>query len=58
LDPKEAPKEKSKTKYIKADLKQTLLEVLKHPNHLIPQYPVLKIVSSESDFKESFLKEI
>jgi len=40
------------------DLKQTLLEVLTMPNHIIPQYPVLKVVSTDNEFREAFLKEI
>ena len=58
LDHKDYPKEKSKKKYVKLDLNQTLLSALQHPNHIVPQYPVLKVISSESDFKESFLNEI
>jgi hypothetical protein len=58
LDHKDKPKSKSTKKYIKLDLKQTLLEALVHPNHIIPHYPVLHVVSNESDFKDSFLNEI
>ena len=58
LDRKDYPKKKSTKKYIKLDLKQTLLEALVHPNHIIPHYPVLKIISSDSDFKDAFLNEI
>jgi len=36
LDPKDYAKEKSKKKYVKLNLKQTLLEVLQHPNHIVP----------------------
>lgn len=57
-DPKDRPKEKSKKKYIKCELNQTLLDILEHPNHIMPQYPILKIVSTDTDFKESFLSEI
>jgi hypothetical protein len=57
LDPKDQS-EKSKKKYIKLDLKMTLLEALQHPNHIVPQYPVLKIICSDNDFRDSFLAEI
>jgi hypothetical protein len=36
----------------------TLLEALVLPNHIIPHYPVLKVISSDSDFKDAFLNEI
>jgi len=58
LDPADAPKRKSTKKYVKLDLKQTLLSALQHENHMIPQFPLLKIISSDNDFKESFLNEI
>ena len=58
LDPKETPKNKSTKKYVKCKLNETLLEVISHPNYIVPQYPILKIISSDSDFKESFLNEI
>lgn len=58
IDPKDYPKKKSTKKYIKCDLKQTLLEVLAHDNHIIPQYPLFKIISSENDYKDAFLNEI
>ena len=58
LDPKEAPVSKSNKKYIRCDLSSTILDVLKHPNNIVPQYPVLKIISKENeDFKEIFLNE-
>lgn len=57
-DPKDAPKEKSKKKYVKCELNQTLIDVLGHPNHMMAQYPILKIVSTDTDFRESFLSEI
>ena len=50
---------KSTKKYIKCELNQTLLDILKHPNHIVPQYPVLKILSKENeDFREMFLSQI
>ena len=58
LDPKDYAKEKSKKKYVKLDLKMTLLEAIQHPNHIVPQYPVLKVISTDSDFRDSFLNEI
>lgn len=58
LDPKEAPKNKHNKKYIKCELNATILDLLKHPNHIVPQYPVLKIISKENeDFKEMFLNQ-
>ena len=58
LDPKDSFKQKSTKKYIKLDLKMTLLEALTQDNHIVPQYPVIKVISSDSDFKDAFLKEI
>jgi hypothetical protein len=58
LDSKDTAREKAKKKYTKVELKQTLLEVLVMPNHIIPQYPVLKIVSTDNEFRDAFLKEI
>ena len=53
LDPKDLALKKSTKKYIKVDIKQTLLEVLQHPNHIVPQYPVFKVICKENDdFKE------
>ena len=50
---------KSTKKYIKCDLKQTLLQVLQHENHIVPQYPVLKVISkANDDCKEAFLSLI
>lgn len=47
---------KSTKKYVKVELKQTLLQALAHPNHIVPQYPVFKIISRENeDFKDAFL---
>ena len=57
LDPKDI-KKKSTKKYIKIALNQTLLEALQHENHIVPQYPILKVVSTDSDFREAFLNEI
>jgi hypothetical protein len=58
LDPKEEPASKHNKKYVKCELNQTLLDVLKHANHIVPQYPVLKIISKANpDFKESFLNQ-
>jgi hypothetical protein len=28
------------------------------PNHIIPMYPVLKVICSDNDFRDSFLKQI
>ena len=58
FDMKDTPKQKSKVKHIKLDLKTTLIEALAMPNHIIPMYPVLKVICSDNDFKESFLKQI
>ena len=59
LDKKDAPKSKSTKKYIRCNLNDTLLQILKHPNYVVPQFPVFKIISRENDdFKESFLNEI
>lgn len=57
LDPKDI-KKKSTKKYVKLALNQTLLEALQHENHIVPQYPILKVVSTDSDFREAFLNEI
>ena len=54
----DTPKNKSTKKYVRIDLKSTLLEAMQHVNHIIPNYPVLKVISNESDFKEAFLNEI
>ena len=58
LDPKDTPKEKSKKKYIPLNLNMTLIEALTQANHIVPQYPVIKVISSDSDYKDSFLAEI
>jgi hypothetical protein len=59
LDSKETPKHKSTKKYIRVNLKDTLLSALTHENHIVPQYPVFKIISKENeDFKEMFLGQI
>ena len=59
LDKKEEPRTKSNKKYIRCDLNATLLSVLAHPNFIVPQFPVFKIISKENDdFKEAFLNEI
>lgn len=58
LDLKDTPRKKSTTKHIKLDLKMTLLEALALPNHIIPMYPVLKVICKDNDFKESFMKQI
>lgn len=58
LDPKDKSKDSCNQKYIKCDLNQTLLEVLKHKFHIVPQYPVLKVVAKHSAFREAFLNEI
>lgn len=57
LDPKDI-KKKSTKKYVKIALNQTLLEALQHENHIVPQYPILKVVSTDSDFRDAFLNEI
>ena len=59
LDKKEEPKNKSTKKYIKCGLNATLLSILQHENFIVPQYPVLKIISKENDdFRDAFLGEI
>lgn len=59
LDKKETPENKSNKKYIKCNLNDTLLEILQHPNYIVPQFPVFKIISRENDdFKDAFLAEI
>ena len=59
LDQRETPKDKSTKKYIRVNMKETLLSALQHDNHIVPQYPVFKIVSRESDdFRDAFLGEI
>lgn len=59
LDKKEEPKNKSNKKFIKVGINATLLDVLQHENFIVPQFPVLRIISKESeDFKEAFLNEI
>ena len=59
LDPKDKPEKKSTKKYIKVDLKSNLLSQLQHANYIVPQYPVFKVVSKDSeDFREAFLNEI
>ena len=49
-------KKKSTVKHIKLDLKMTLLEALALPNHILPMYPVLKVICKDNDFRESFMK--
>lgn len=58
LDPRETPRKKSTKKYIKCNLNDTLMDIVSQPNYIVPQYPILKVISNESDFKESFLNEI
>ena len=58
LDPKDKAKDKSTKKYVKCSIEQTLLEVLQHRHHIVPQYPVLKIVCKKTPFREAFLNEI
>ena len=58
LDPREAPKKKSTKKYIKCNLKDTIMDIVCQANYIVPLYPILKIVSTDSDFRESFLNEI
>jgi hypothetical protein len=56
LDPKDKAKYKSTKKYVKVNMKETLLDALEHPNHIVPQYPVFKVISKENDdFKDMFL---
>ena len=52
------PEKKATKKYQKVALNETLIKILQNSNYIIPQYPILKIISNESDFKDSFLKEI
>lgn len=58
LDLRDTPKKKSTKKYIKCALNDKLIDVLSQPNYIVPQFPILKIISSDSDFKEAFLNEI
>ena len=59
LDPREAPKRKSTQKYVKCGINQTLLSILQHENYVVPQYPIISIISKEDeDFKEYFLGQI
>jgi hypothetical protein len=58
LDPKDNPKDKSTKKYIKCSLESSLLEVLQHKNHIVPQYPVIKVICKKGPYRESFLNEI
>lgn len=58
LDPKDKSKDKSNKKYIKCSLESTLLQVLQHKFHIVPQYPVLKVICKNTAFRDSFLKEI
>jgi hypothetical protein len=59
LDNKDAAGKKSTKKYIRCNMKDTLLQALAHPNHIVPQYPVFKIISKENDdFKDAFLAQI
>lgn len=40
-------------------MKDTLLKIMQHENHIVPQFPALKIISKESDdFRDMFLDEI
>ena len=57
LDPKDRSP-KSNKKYVRLNLGMTILEALAQDNHYIPMYPVLKVVSTDSDFRDSFLKQI
>jgi Cns1/TTC4 Wheel domain len=58
LDPRDKSKDKSTKKYVRCTLDQTLLQVLQHKFHIVPQYPVLKVICKHGPFKESFLNEI
>ena len=58
LDPKDKAKDKSTKKYVKCSFEQTLLEVLQHKFHIVPQYPVLKVICKGTEFRKAFLKEI
>lgn len=59
LDPRETPKNKAKKKYIRVNLKDSLLQPLQHPNLIVPQYPVFHVISRENDeFRDAFLGEI
>ena len=58
LDPKDKARDKSGKKYIKCSMDETLLEILKNKFHIVPQYPVLKIVAKNTAHREAFLKEI
>lgn len=58
LDQKDTSKSKSNKKYIKCSLESSLLQILQQKHHIVPQYPVLSIVSKKSNFRNSFLSEI
>eukprot|EP00347_Sterkiella_histriomuscorum_P012411 403368683 len=58
LDPKDKAREKSTKKYVRCNLDSSLLEVLQHQFHIVPQYPVLKVICKKGGFKSSFLNEI
>lgn len=58
LDPKDRARDKSNKKYIRCSMDDTLLEILKHKHHIVPQYPVIKIVAKNTAFREAFLNEI
>lgn len=57
LDPKEKPTSTHSDKYIEIKMGKTLGEALQHKHHIVPQYPVLKIVPKNSAFREAFLDE-
>ena len=58
INEKDKSKDNQSTKYERVNLNSTLLEVLQHKFYIMPQYPVLNIISSKSDFKDSFLNQI
>lgn len=58
LDPKDKAKTKSNKKYVRCGLDQTLIQVLQHEHHIVPNYPVIKVICKNSAFKQSFLNEI
>ena len=55
LDIIDSKRKKSTKKHVKLDLNKTLLQAIQMEFHIIPQYPVLKVICCDNDFKDSFL---
>ena len=58
LDIIDTKRKKSSKKHIKLELNMTLLQAIQQEYHIIPQYPVLKVVCKDNDFRDSFLAQI